>query len=109
MDVIFGENLLFLQVTVGGRRGMAQRARWQWRRRPNAIAKTFYSHPSLFSLFGDEDRVRRLFFRATKRDGRKSVLVVALSLDGTTERLSSESTALRRRREDGGREEMNKK
>ena len=74
MDVIFGENLLLLRVTVGGRRGMAQQAmavaveeaEMQLRRHFILIRLSFLS---LF-LFGDEDRVRRLFFRATKRDGR---------------------------------------
>ena len=73
MDVLFGENLLLLQVTVGGRRGMAQQAmavaeeaEMQLRRHFILIRLSFLS---LF-LFGDEDRVRRLFFRATKRDGR---------------------------------------
>lgn len=73
MDVLFGENLLLLRVTVGGRRGMAQQAmavaeeaEMQLRRHFILIRLSFLS---LF-LFGDEDRVRRLFFRATKRDGR---------------------------------------
>ena len=73
MDVLFEENLLLLRVTVGGRRGMAQQAmavaeeaEMQLRRHFILIRLSFLS---LF-LFGDEDRVRRLFFRATKRDGR---------------------------------------
>ena len=65
-----------VQVTVGGRRKVS---RW----RPNAIAKTFYSHPSLFSpsLSFAMTIACGGSFSDRRRPRRKSVLVVALQLD----------------------------